>query len=325
MSMLVAALVQHAAKDAWAGATGRTFPSQQYRLKRLELKATRAANTSQSQVRRPARDYFAGLWALAWDTQYQRQQRKWDERQDRWDRRRSGERPDDGKPRPARDFAAAWWQTGPAQRWRDAWARAAEKRQRKLDRANEPADRESDEAAAPDVPVTPVVPGPRSGRQQPETPPAKAQPEPAPFAPSRPPRDGGRDLADKPDAPDDASDPPVPNERERSEEMTVSTSTAGPALASGEAPSLDAKQAFVQSYATVFPAIKVAFLNFANTLAVDEYGAGTQGAAVRAAEAVSAAEVAVAELAEIVCGAAVDIRDRAAAAGFEVGRDALRQ
>lgn len=322
MSMLVAALVQRAAKDAWAGATGRTFPSQQYRLKRLELKATRAANSGQSPVRRPARDYFAGLWALAWDTQYQRQQRRWDERQDRWDRRRSGEHRDRGKPRPARDFAAAWWQTGPAQRWRNAWGRAAEKRKRKLGGAGEPADRQAGET---DVPVAPVVPGPRSGGRKPETPPAEAQPEPAPLAPPRQPRDGGDDLADNPEASDDASDSPVPNEREGTEEMTVSTSTASPALASGEAPTLDAKQAFVQSYATVFPAIKVAFLNFANTLAVDEYGAGTQGAAVRAAEAVSAAEVAVAELAEIVCGAAVDIRDRAAAAGFEVGRDALRQ
>ncbi|MET9019233.1 hypothetical protein ABZV93_04560 [Actinopolymorpha sp. NPDC004070] len=81
----------------------------------------------------------------------------------------------------------------------------------------------------------------------------------------------------------------------------------------------------MESYATVFPAIKGAFLNFANSLAIDEYGPGTQGAAIRAAEAVTAAETAVAELAEIVSGAAVDIRDRAAATGFEVGRDALRQ
>ena len=99
----------------------------------------------------------------------------------------------------------------------------------------------------------------------------------------------------------------------------------GPSLATGEAPNLDAKQQFVQSYATVFPAIKVSFLNFATTLAADEYGPGSQGAAARAAEAMAAAEAAVAELAEIVCGAAVDIRDRAAASNFEVGRDALRQ
>lgn len=311
MCFVVAALVQHAAKDAFAGVTGRTFPSQAYRMKRLELRTARAVESGQGSARRsPAREYFGGLWALAWDTQTRRLERWGQDRQERWERRRSGEVVEDGKPKPAREFARVWWHTGPSQRWADGWQRAADKRRNKFQAANEPPDRHvgSASAAAP-VPAADVVAAV-------DVPVVRAEPADERKEPLR---------AVQPDRVSEVTTAGSDDEVNEERKNEMSTSFGGPSLASGEAPNLDAKQAFVQSYATVFPAIKGAFLSFANTLAADEYGTASQGAAVRAAEAVSAAEAAVADLAEVVCGAAVDIRDRAAAAGFEVGRDALKQ
>jgi hypothetical protein len=323
MCFVVAALVQHAAKDAFAGVTGRTFPSQAYRMKRLELRAARRSASGQAARRSPAREYFAGLWALAWDTQARRLERWGQERQDRWERRRAGEVVDAGRRRPAREFARVWWHTGPSQRWANAWQQASDRRRQKLEAANEPADRQPDAPAAPTStpaaePVRLAERAVGSGdRKEPEY-----TAEPTPGEAEQEPTHGDRETRGV----EAAADIQTPNgTNEGTDDVTIPTMGGGPSLASGEAPNLDTKQAFVQSYATVFPAIKGAFLNFASTLAADEYGAGSQGAAVRAAEAVSAAEAAVAELAEVVCGAAVDIRDRAAATGFEVGRDALKQ
>ncbi|MEQ4209633.1 hypothetical protein [Actinopolymorpha sp. B9G3] len=323
LCFVVAAMVQHAAKDAFAGVTGRTFPSQAYRMKRLELRATRAGGSGQTPARRsPAREYFAGLWALAWDTQSRRLDQWSQERQERWERKRAGEVVEAGKPRPAREFARVWWHTGPSQQWANAWQRAADRRRRKLDAADEPADRQPvdeppalPEGASDPKPAKPVGQATSSEKEAPKT---EEEPEP-PSEPEKEPADDDRTRGGVND-----TDATTDGTNEGIDEMTTTT-MGGPSLATGEAPGLDAKQAFVQSYATVFPAIKLAFLNYATTLAADEYGPATQAAAVQAAEAVEAAELAVARLAEVVCGAAADIRDRAAASGFEVGRDALKQ
>ena len=202
------------------------------------------------------------MWALAWDTQTRRLERWGQDRQERWERRRSGEAVEDGKPKPAREFARVWWHTGPSQRWADGWQRAADKRRTKLQAANEPPDRQvNDSPVAAPVPAADVV----AAVEEPVVRTGPADERKEPLQAVQPERAGEDTTA--------GSDDEV-NEERKSE---MSTSFGGPSLASGEAPNLDAKQAFVQSYATVFPAIKGAFLSFANTLAADEYGTGFAG------------------------------------------------
>ena len=158
MCFVVAALVQHAAKDAFAGVTGRTFPSQAYRMKRLELRALadrirergRSARSGSRVLRRavgaglghpvPPHAGLGPRTAGALGTPALR----------RGSRGRQA-------PKPAREFARVWWHTGPSQRWADAWRRAADKRARKLVAANEPADKQPDVTADSEPGPAPVA------------------------------------------------------------------------------------------------------------------------------------------------------------------------
>ncbi|MGW5364449.1 hypothetical protein [Actinopolymorpha pittospori] len=149
LALVIAGLVQRVGADWWAGVTGREFPSQKYRSRRLELRAARHAIAGTTPpARHPARQYASDMWAYTWDGLAQRHQVKRDERQESWRRRRESPR----GPQPMRDHLRMAWHTGPALQWANAWQVLSERRKRKLAASEEAPDQQPAESQRPEPP-----------------------------------------------------------------------------------------------------------------------------------------------------------------------------
>ncbi|GAA5038612.1 hypothetical protein [Actinopolymorpha pittospori] len=196
LALVIAGLVQRVGADWWAGVTGREFPSQKYRSRRLELRAARHAIAGTTpHARHPARQYASDMWAYTWDGLSQRHQVRRDERQQRWRRRRESPR----GPQPMRDHLRLAWHTGPALRWANSWQALSDKRNRKLAASDEVPDQQPSAAADSQRPEPP---------EQAETTKPRAEPGPGatdeeatviPFQPAPPQtKDGDIDTTSHP-------------------------------------------------------------------------------------------------------------------------------